>query len=109
MQVGDLSTLHSLKRLDLSSNLVQSCAFASTCTGLKWLSLAHNPMADLSPLSCLQSLQVSFVSFTGVSLAVTSLAKVKKGIQGPCCPQSQHIVWTLLEQFLRSSMWGTQS
>ena len=57
LQVGDISTLRNLKRLDLAQNSIQSTSFAATCTGLKWLSLAHNPVSDLSPLSCLQSLQ----------------------------------------------------
>ena len=61
LQVGDLSTLRKLNRLDLAQNSIQSTSFAATCTGLKWLSLAHNPVSDLSPLSCLQSLQVRLV------------------------------------------------
>ena len=61
LQVGDLSTLRSLKRLDLAQNSIQSTSFAATCTGLKWLSLAHNPVSDLSPLSCLQSLQARLI------------------------------------------------
>ena len=60
-----------MKRLDLSNNSIQSTSFAATCTGLKWLSLANNPVSDLSPLSSLHSLQASQATYALQNLSFT--------------------------------------
>ena len=80
-QVGDVSTLRNLKRLDLTQNSLQSTSFAAFCTGLKWLSLAHNPVSDLSPLSCLQSLQAGSSPAMGLSISIMAhLSRAKSAV-----------------------------
>ena len=57
-QVGNLGSCPRLIRLDLSNNSIKDTAWAASCTQLKWLSLASNPVTSLAPLQCLSHLQV---------------------------------------------------
>ena len=63
LKVRSLTFLPALRRLDLSKNDLIETGAVSSCTTLKWLSLASNRISNISALSSLSQLQVATYPF----------------------------------------------